>query len=217
MRVLNEPSGDFSTYACRIKIADYIIFIWTRDPKVCVWKALNWSSKVRVSTMLLLCTGQFVSRRPMKIAYASVEDPDAAETGMHLLRSCRKQKNRSGKNRKRASKSVMKRRNSCDTKSSLSDASLNENLEGEDKPDAINRGYNLMKANNKESITCFYHFCFAAIGGVPMKMILKAWIKVIHYKKQVTNPYKYGERSKPVWWPPEGCRHMEPDHLHKSG
>ena len=187
---------------------------------------------------------------PMNIAYASAEDPDTAE-GIHLpilhppmLRP--KQRNRSERTRTRVSKSggssnkppMVKRRKSCDTKWSLSDASPTEReeiSEDEDKPDAICQGYTLVdadaicqgytlvNADDKESIISYYHFCLVNIGAILMKKILKAWIKVIHYKKQVTHPYKYREYSKPDWWPSatddpdSGCRHIEPDHLHNNG
>lgn len=184
--------------------------------------------------MLLLYPGQLVSRSSTKIAYCNVEDSDAAGKGTRLTSLRLTQRHRSGRNRRRVSKTewlpnkapMTKRRKSFDTKSSPSDASPYEggqNSESEDKPNATCQEYTLVNADDKESILLFYHYCLMSIKAVPMKKILKAWIKVISDKKQVTNPYKYRESTKPGWWPPttgdpnSNCRHIEPDHLHNKG
>lgn len=177
---------------------------------------------------------QLVSWRPIKIAYAGVENSDAAEKGTHLPSLRLKQRHRSTKNRRRISKSewlpkkapISKRRESYDTKLSPSDASPYEGDEasnGEDKRGAICQGYIVIDFNDKESMILFYHYCFHSIGAVCMKKILKAWIKVIEDKKQTKFPYKGGELTKPKWWPTttedltSKCRHMEPDHLWNNG
>ena len=170
----------------------------------------------------------------MKIAYAGIEDPDAAQRGTGLPSLRPRQTHRSKKSRRRITKSewlpskapVSKRRKSCDTKLLPSAASLfqvNEASNREDEPKAICLGYTLVNADDKAKITLFYHYCFANIGALCMKRILKVWIKAIHDKKQVTYPYKYGEISKPDWWPStvddpnSNCRHKEPDHLQNKG
>lgn len=121
---------------------------------------------------------------------------------------------------------MAKSRKSGDIKLSPSDASLykvDETSNSEGEPGAICLGYTLVNANDKETIILFYHYCFASIGALSMKRILKVWIKVMQDKKQVTNPYKYRERSKPKWWPAttddldSNCRHIEPDHLQNRG
>ena len=76
----------------------------------------------------------------------------------------------------------------------------------------------------------WYEKQLGQIQQVPCKVIVKAWIKKIHPKKQGTYPYNGGKRArmlglqkkqrgsitKPPWWPP-GVSHREPDHLEKKG
>lgn len=170
----------------------------------------------------------------MKIAYADIEDPDSAERAIGLPSLCLRQTNRSKKNRRRVSKSewlpskapMAKRRKSCDTKLSPSAASLfqvNEASNRENEPRSISLGYTLVNADDKATINLFYHYCFATIGALCMKRILKAWIKAIHDKKQVTHPYKGRDATRPDYWPAltdnpnSNCRHIEPDHLQNKG
>lgn len=170
----------------------------------------------------------------MKIAYAGIEDSDASERGTVLPSLRLKQRRSPKKNRRRVSKPewlsskapMVKRKKSCDTKVSPSAASMFDmgaTSNREDEPSAICLGYTLVDVNDKATIILFYHYCFASIGALCMKRILKAWIKAIHDKKQVTYPYKYGEVSKPPWWPTWiddsnfNCRHKEPDHLQNKG
>lgn len=80
-----------------------------------------------------------------------------------------------------------------------------------------------------EALKKFYITRFIQMQQIPCKMINKAWIKVVQPKKQARHPYNggkenkdlgkkdAGERTKPDWWPPVGCRHKEPDHIQKPG
>lgn len=167
----------------------------------------------------------------MKIAYARVEGSDAAEKKAHLLTLRTKRRNRSGKNKRHVSKSrrppqTAKRQKSSETKSPPSNAPWceeDENPKGKDKDKAIYDGYTVVNADDKTTIISSYHFCLCNIGALPLKKILKAWIKVIQPKKQRTYPYKGREHTAPYWWPPttndpkSDCRHIEPDHLHRNG
>ncbi|KAL9047132.1 MAG: hypothetical protein Q9214_000213 [Letrouitia sp. 1 TL-2023] len=99
--------------------------------------------------------------------------------------------------------------------------------------------YSDIKIGDKEAVERFYEISFTRIGQANLKGILKAWIKVIHPRKQSTHPYnggttaeeskmRFGEHSpgeltKPYYWPgsvkSDGspkCRHKEPDHLTKN-
>lgn len=150
----------------------------------------------------------------MKIAYASLEEADAEEKELHLLTLRPKQRNRSGRTKRNSEwlqnkPRTTKRQKSCDTKNSL--------------PALKDQVYTLVNACDEKPITSFYHFCLKAIKAVPLKKILKAWIKAIEHKKQAVHPYNGGEDTKPDWWPPttgghpRNCRHIEPDHSSLNG
>lgn len=57
------------------------------------------------------------------------------------------------------------------------------------------------------------------------KKIAKAWIKGICPKKQAKFPYQNQKQHKgngakpiiPAWWPSNGCRFIEPDHIRREG
>ena len=81
--------------------------------------------------------------------------------------------------------------------------------------------------SDSEAISKYYDTCLRAFQQINCRSICKLWIKLIHPKKQVTNPYngtikgnpkdvKDPEKTKPSWWAPD-VRHKEPDHLKKSG
>lgn len=70
-------------------------------------------------------------------------------------------------------------------------------------------------------------FCdaFRALQQLGCRTMAKEWIKIIHPKKQSTNPYngkklKQGtgnpESTKPSYWP-RNVIHREPDHINKTG
>lgn len=70
-------------------------------------------------------------------------------------------------------------------------------------------------------------FCdaFRALQQLGCRTMAKEWIKIIHPKKQSTNPYngkklKQGtgnpESTKPSYWPKDVI-HREPDHINKEG
>lgn len=65
------------------------------------------------------------------------------------------------------------------------------------------------------------------------KVLAKCWIRAIEPRKQTYYTYtggKLGQKAikldchgnfdaliRPPWWPTEGCRYREPDHLKKAG
>lgn len=65
------------------------------------------------------------------------------------------------------------------------------------------------------------------------QMLAKGWIRAIEPRKQFKYPYNGGKLkdesiklygsanpgalTRPPWWPAEGCRHREPDHVRKEG
>jgi hypothetical protein len=72
-----------------------------------------------------------------------------------------------------------------------------------------------------EKLQELYKTNFKRMQQIPCKMIAKHWIKAIEPKKQANHPYNGGaikdsNLTRPVWWPPEGCPHKEPDHIKKE-
>ena len=84
----------------------------------------------------------------------------------------------------------------------------------------------------------FYSHMFRQMKQVPCKIVAKAWVKVVEPRKQTKHPYNgskkgkiykkemesegyvdinSGDVCKPEWWPKEGCRHKEPDHIYRDG
>ena len=78
----------------------------------------------------------------------------------------------------------------------------------------------------------YYEEAFRCLQQIPCKSISKDWIKVIEPRKQTLHPYNGGEQAKrlskdsdidvgelckPDWWPQDGCRHREPDHISRTG
>lgn len=70
-------------------------------------------------------------------------------------------------------------------------------------------------------------FCdaFRAVQQLGCRTMAKEWIKIIHPKKQSTNPYNgkklksaegNPESTKPAYWPKDVV-HREPDHINKEG
>ncbi|KAL8734882.1 MAG: hypothetical protein Q9166_001234 [cf. Caloplaca sp. 2 TL-2023] len=100
--------------------------------------------------------------------------------------------------------------------------------------------FDSIESDNCRALAEYYTRGFCQVGQLLIKGILKAWIKVMHPKKQSTHPYNGGKTKKqqresgvvddnigrhtaPSWWPTQvdwksgrGCRHREPDHLVKS-
>lgn len=61
-----------------------------------------------------------------------------------------------------------------------------------------------------------YDKLFSALTQSVCKIVAKEWIKFIEPRKQATHPYKFGDASRPPWWPAK-VRHTEPDHMDKDG
>jgi len=79
-----------------------------------------------------------------------------------------------------------------------------------------------IKIGDENALENFYTTRFIQMQQIPCKVINKAWVKIVQPKKQANNPYnggktRCGQLTKPDWWPPEGCRHREPDHINKGG
>lgn len=85
---------------------------------------------------------------------------------------------------------------------------------------------------DRDRITEIYHDILESIQQVPLKKIVKVWIKTIHPQKQSKHPYNggtmqaqaiakhgdkgKGEDTKPEWWPRD-IVHRGPDHILKPG
>ena len=86
-----------------------------------------------------------------------------------------------------------------------------------------------LAVSDEEAMKKFYTTRFIQMQQIPCKLINKAWIKVVQPKKQARHPYNGGKKAaaagepgngdltKPDWWPRDGCRHKEPDHIQKQG
>ncbi|MCJ1285166.1 hypothetical protein MMC26_004504 [Xylographa opegraphella] len=85
-----------------------------------------------------------------------------------------------------------------------------------------------IRISDTEALEKFYRTRFIQMQQIPCKVINKAWIKVVQPKKQARHPYNGGKKAaaagdpgngdltRPDWWPREGCRHKEPDHIQKE-
>ncbi|KAI1116080.1 hypothetical protein F5Y14DRAFT_85559 [Nemania sp. NC0429] len=88
---------------------------------------------------------------------------------------------------------------------------------------ASNMSRKAIKVGDSEAIYAFYDYTFRRCQQLACKLIGKAWIKAILPKKQASNPYTEGDKTRPDWWPETYCnigdrkpiylRHKEPDHL----
>ena len=86
-----------------------------------------------------------------------------------------------------------------------------------------------IKISDTGKIIDTYKRCFKLMQQLPCKTIAKCWVKTVEPKKQAHHPYNGGQSAaklgkkgdggvtKPDWWPKEGCRHKEPDHITKPG
>ncbi|MCJ1476859.1 hypothetical protein MMC13_005528 [Lambiella insularis] len=84
-----------------------------------------------------------------------------------------------------------------------------------------------IRVTDEATLEKFYTTRFIQMQQIPCKIVNKAWIKVVEPKKQARHPYNGGslastigrtgdgELTKPSWWPLDGCRHREPDHIQK--
>jgi len=89
--------------------------------------------------------------------------------------------------------------------------------------------YQTIKISDGAALEKFYTTRFIQMQQIPCKVINKAWVKIVQPRKQAHNPYNGGKvassagqagcghLTKPDWWPREGCRHREPDHIQKNG
>ncbi|ODV62160.1 uncharacterized protein ASCRUDRAFT_84804 [Ascoidea rubescens DSM 1968] len=66
---------------------------------------------------------------------------------------------------------------------------------------------------NEEEVSAHISTVLDFIGQDDLKEILKAWIVVIHKKKQ--SQYPYSGSNLPPWWPPN-TKHTEPDHMKRE-
>lgn len=66
------------------------------------------------------------------------------------------------------------------------------------------------------SLNLQYDKLFSALTQSVCKIVAKEWIKFIEPRKQATHPYKFGDDSRPPWWPAK-VKHTEPDHMDKDG
>ena len=85
------------------------------------------------------------------------------------------------------------------------------------------------RIDDEDAVINFYKTRFLQMQQIPCKIVNKTWVKVVQPKKQARHPYNggrkaveagdagNGELTKPDWWPPEGTRHREPDHIQKPG
>lgn len=88
---------------------------------------------------------------------------------------------------------------------------------------------------DEKAVRNFYEERFKHLQQIPCKSIAKDWIKAIEPKKQAQFPYNggkggrepgsaedvssnkgAGDKTRPPWWPTDGCPHREPDHIHKE-
>lgn len=81
------------------------------------------------------------------------------------------------------------------------------------------------RVSDTEAWEKWFGDAFRSIQQLGCRTMAKEWIKIIHPKKQTTNPYngkklKTGEGNpedtKPAYWP-KGVIHREPDHINKEG
>ncbi|KAI1432336.1 hypothetical protein GGR50DRAFT_697141 [Xylaria sp. CBS 124048] len=83
-----------------------------------------------------------------------------------------------------------------------------------------------IKVSDSDAIYAFYDQRLKCCQQTACKIIAKAWVKAVAPKKQSTNPYTRGDKTRPDWWPKTYCklgtnlyldmRHKEPDHLGKE-
>jgi hypothetical protein len=73
-----------------------------------------------------------------------------------------------------------------------------------------------LRIGDADALTTFYTTRLCQMQQLNCRLIAKVWIKVIQPKKQSNFAYKYGDSSKPPWWPKD-IKHQEPDHLKKHG
>lgn len=116
---------------------------------------------------------------------------------------------------------------------SPSSADKDEDDVSDRDPDVI-KMIQRFRIDDEQALTAFYDEAFEQIQQTALKVILKAWIKVIQPKKQTDFPYissnpeaRKGRKAKgkiydeprvPPWWPTDkGVRHKEPDHISKEG
>ena len=100
-----------------------------------------------------------------------------------------------------------------------------DNVEQSDESDdfdeferAVTPPKELVSLSDRSSLDRFYEYQIRQLQQSNCKLILKAWIKALHPKKQARYPYNKEAATKPDWWPPiEFCRHREPDHLSRDG
>lgn len=84
-----------------------------------------------------------------------------------------------------------------------------------------------IRIGDSDAVYAFYDHRLKCCQQTACKIIAKAWVKAVAPKKQTTNPYTRGDKTRPDWWPKTYCRfgedehkdlrHKEPDHLGKEG
>lgn len=165
----------------------------------------------------------------MQIAYAGIEEWHAVEKESHVLASQPTQKKSQARNQTSRTKPqcpqedshVAKRQKLSVAKpfqSPPAEAFLYEEEEDDSKEECEeSQELTPVEISDDEKINYIYHCHLVRIGQSALRVILKAWIKSIHPGKQARHPYIHKQKTKPVWWPIDNCRHTEPDHLLSKG
>ncbi|KAI0448018.1 hypothetical protein F4803DRAFT_545541 [Xylaria telfairii] len=83
-----------------------------------------------------------------------------------------------------------------------------------------------IRIGDSDAVYAFYDHRLKCCQQTACKIIAKAWVKAVAPRKQTTNPYTRGDKTRPDWWPKTYCRfgedtykdlrHKEPDHLGKE-
>lgn len=82
-----------------------------------------------------------------------------------------------------------------------------------------------MRIDDEVEVVDFLKTRLKRMQQLAVKKIAKAWIKGICPKKQAKFPYQNKKCEEidgfkpriPGWWPKQGCRFTEPDHIKRDG
>ena len=97
--------------------------------------------------------------------------------------------------------------------------------ESEHEPIPPSKQMHSLRICEEEKVKSYLDDRLLLLQQQALKRIAKAWIKGICPKKQARFPYQNRQRlndtglspETPEWWPQEGCRFTEPDHIDKNG
>ncbi|KAI0476722.1 hypothetical protein F4859DRAFT_60023 [Xylaria cf. heliscus] len=83
-----------------------------------------------------------------------------------------------------------------------------------------------IRIGDSDAVYAYYDHRLKCCQQTACKIIAKAWVKAVAPKKQSTNPYTGGSKTRPDWWPTmyrkfgentyKDLRHKEPDHIGKE-